>query len=269
VPSTRAPDILALDFDGVLCDGRPEYFESSARAYRRVWPDAPRDVENVRDGFWRLRPVIMSGWEMPVLIRALVAGVAARRIAQHWPDVRETVLAEASHDRDTLVHELRSALDEVRRQWIAEDAGGWLRAHTPYADLDAMRRLVAKPRHTAIVTTKEGEFTRRILDHWRIDIADVQGKEAGEHKCDNLVALIETHGGAASLPELWFVEDRLETLACVVRCSDRDPRLARVRLFLAAWGYTLAADRTAARRSARIRLLSLPAFTRGAAHWPA
>ena len=35
------PHILALDFDGVLCDGMREYFEASRRTYRRVWPDEP------------------------------------------------------------------------------------------------------------------------------------------------------------------------------------------------------------------------------------
>ena len=29
------PDILTLDFDGVLCDGMQEYFEASRRTYMR------------------------------------------------------------------------------------------------------------------------------------------------------------------------------------------------------------------------------------------
>jgi hypothetical protein len=36
------PDILAIDFDGVLCDGMREYFETSRRTYARVWPGGPR-----------------------------------------------------------------------------------------------------------------------------------------------------------------------------------------------------------------------------------
>ena len=59
---------------------------------------------------------------------------------------------------------------------------------------------------------------------------------------------------------VWFVEDRLETLECVVTCSRRDPRLADVELLLAAWGYTTPASRSAARRHPRIRLLTLPQF---------
>ena len=33
-----AADILALDFDGVLCDGMAEYFETSRRTAAKVWP---------------------------------------------------------------------------------------------------------------------------------------------------------------------------------------------------------------------------------------
>jgi len=39
------PDILALDFDGVCCDGLREYFETSRRTCARVWPaDEPPAV---------------------------------------------------------------------------------------------------------------------------------------------------------------------------------------------------------------------------------
>ena len=33
------PNILALDFDGVLCDGMREYFEASRRTYMKIWSD--------------------------------------------------------------------------------------------------------------------------------------------------------------------------------------------------------------------------------------
>src|SRR5262245_13629838 len=68
---TLPPDILALDFDGVLCDGMREYFETSRRAHNRVWPAGPRVGNEVFPAFDRLRPVIMTGWEMPLLLRAI------------------------------------------------------------------------------------------------------------------------------------------------------------------------------------------------------
>jgi phosphoglycolate phosphatase-like HAD superfamily hydrolase len=262
------PDILALDFDGVLCDGRPEYFESSCRACRRLWPDTTARLAAAREDFWRLRPVIKSGWEMPLLVLALVSGGSARSILRDWPGVRDARLASLGGERDGIVRTIATTLDDVRRRWIDENPDEWLASHESYAPLDLVRRLVAEPRHTAVVTTKEGEFARRILDGWRVPIADVQGKEAGEHKCENLLNLLETGTREGRAPTLWFVEDRLETLACVVRCSRRERRLARVRLFLAAWGYTTPATRAAARRGRRIRLLRLSQFSRGCAHWP-
>ena len=74
------PDILALDFDGVLCDGMREYFEASRRTYMRVWPDEQTPGEELFPAFRTLRPVIMTGWEMPVLLRALVQGYAPAAI---------------------------------------------------------------------------------------------------------------------------------------------------------------------------------------------
>ena len=89
----------------------------------------------------------------------------------------------------------------------------WLERHVPYCALDDVRRLLAEPEQAVLVTTKEGEFAAQILEHWGIHLADIQGKEAGTHKCENLRALIADYTAAhGRRPRLWFVEDRLETL---------------------------------------------------------
>src|SRR5262249_55237734 len=144
---------------------------------------------------------------------------------------------------------LKTTLDEVRRRWIAADRKGWLEHHGLYGSAADLRRLVAEPQRTAIVTTKEGEVARHLLEHWAIDVADIQGKEAGSHKCDNLRQLIAAHGAGRARPALWFVEDRLETLRCVTTHDD----LADVGLFLAGWGYNTAATRASIGGDRRIR----------------
>src|SRR5262249_56027888 len=102
-----------------------------------------------------------------------------------------------------------------------------------------------------VVSTKEGELGGKILDHWGVHLADIQGKEAGTHKCDNLRALIAqytaTHGRR---PVLWFVEDRLETLQHVTTHADLDD----VGLFLATWGYNPLEVRPSVQDPRRIRL---------------
>jgi hypothetical protein len=258
------PNILALDFDGVLCDGMREYFEASRRSYLQVWPTEPAPGEALFPLFRALRPVIMTGWEMPLLLRAIVQGYPETAILQHWEAIRDALVKAGPPQGPALVSALTHTLDEVRRAWIAADRRDWLERHVPYCALDEVRRLVAEPERAVLVTTKEGEFARQILDAWNVPLADIQGKEAGMHKCDNLRALIAdytaTHGRR---PRLWFVEDRLETLHHVTRHAD----LADVGLFLAAWGYNTPQMRASLQGDGRIRLLELAQFRRGLAAW--
>lgn len=258
------PDILALDFDGVLCEGTREYFETSRRTHARVWPERMRAGEGLFADFRELRPVIETGWEMPVLLDALVQGVPKARMHDAWGATRDELLAGDPRGRDRVVADLKSTLDQVRREWIDADGRDWLSRHALYADREAVRRVVQAPARTVIVTTKEGEFTRRILEHWSIAVAAIQGKEAGSHKCENLRQLRAAwQAETGTAPALWFVEDRLETLECVRGHTD----LHDVRLFLAVWGYNTPRTREAARRASRIELLTLAEFTGPFSEW--
>jgi hypothetical protein len=259
-----ASEILALDFDGVCCDGLHEYFETSRRTHARVWPADPVPTAEQFEAFAALRPVILSGWEMPVLLRAIARGVARARILGEWEHVRAELVADGPLTGPALIARLGQTLDTVRREWIARDESAWLDLHAPYGTLDELRRLVAEPARAVLVTTKEGEFARRILARWDVRVADIQGKESGVHKCENLRALIAgwlaEHGRR---PRVAFVEDRLETLQHVTTHSDLDD----VSLYLAAWGYNTAAARAAAAADPRIHLLTLEQFRAGRASW--
>jgi hypothetical protein len=259
------PDILALDFDGVCCDGLREQFEASRRAAARTWPRETPPGEDAFDAFRALRPVILSGWEMPVLLRAIAAGRPRTEILNGWERVRDGIVEAGTPRGDALIARLGRALDDARREWIAADAPGWLALHAPYATIEELRRLVGEPARCVLVTTKEGVFARLILEHWAVPLADVQGKETGVHKCLNLRALIAIWTAErGTRPRLAFVEDRLETLRHVATHPDLDD----VALFLAAWGYNTEAARAAARADSRIRLLTLEQFRRGFAAWP-
>jgi phosphoglycolate phosphatase-like HAD superfamily hydrolase len=260
-----APDVLALDFDGVLCDGMREYFEASRRAYARAWPSAPVPGDALFPVFARLRPVIMTGWEMPLLLRAIAGGSREEEIGASWERVRDRLVAAGAglHEQEP-VEMLSRALDDVRRDWIAADPGGWVSTNVPYCTLPELRAIVAAPGQAVLVTTKEGEFARRILDQWGVQLAAIEGKESGTHKCENLRALLAA--GTDRLgrrPRLWFVEDRMETLQHV----PTHPDLADVELFLAAWGYNTPETRATAERDKRIHLLALDRFRQGPAAW--
>jgi hypothetical protein len=230
----------------------------------KIWSGDKVPGEALFPRFRALRPVIMTGWEMPILLRAIVQGRPESIILQHWEAVRdELVNAEILHG-EALVSTLAHTLDQVRHDWIAADRRDWLERNAPYGSLDDVRRILAEPERAALVTTKEGEFARLILEHWGIHLTDIQGKEAGTHKCENLRTLIADYTTAhGRRPRLWFVEDRLETLQHVTIHPD----LADVDLFLAEWGYNTPGTRASVQDDKRIQLLTLEHFHSGLSAW--
>ena len=258
------PNILALDFDGVLCDGMREYFETSRRTYVHIWPNETVPGGDLFPIFRDLRPVIMTGWEMPLLLRAIMQGYPAAAILQNWDAVRDELMHSGAIQGNALISALTDTLDEVRHAWIAAIPDDWLSLNVPYCPLDDVRRLLAEPEYTVLVTTKEGEFARQILDHWGVHLADIQGKEAGTHKCDDLRDLITQYATAhGRRPTVWFVEDRLETLQHVTTHADLDD----VGLFLATWGYNTPEIRESVRDDGRIRRHNLEQFRSGLTTW--
>jgi phosphoglycolate phosphatase-like HAD superfamily hydrolase len=263
-----APTILALDFDGVVCDGRPEYFETAWRAYVATWrqPLTSGRPDAVAERFGALRPLIESGWEMPLMVHALLAGVDARALEDRhgWLRAAPGLMQTAGVTAETLGR----ALNRVRDDWFARDSADWLAHHRFYPGVPA--RLVALlegPTRVVIVTTKTERFARALLTGAdpRLAAVSVIGREPGQPvpKAAILKRLADSHGLGADAAGLWFVEDMLETLEATAARAD----VAGVRLFLAEWGYNTPADRV--RVGARVALLSLDRFTAPLETWPA
>lgn len=252
------PNVLALDFDGVLCDGLLEYFQSAWRTYCQVWPATnPVPPENLATTFYRLRPVVETGWEMPVLLRAVLNGFSEAEILATWQSICSQLVAEERLDPQ----DLAAKLDQIRDQWIATDLTGWLAIHRFYPGVSArLQQLVNGPVKIFIVTTKEGRFVRQLLQREGIQLPSnrIFGKE---HRCPKPKTL-RTLQRDYETP-IWFVEDRLPALQAVKHQID----LSEIRLFLADWGYNTATDQAAACQDEQIRLLSLSQFTQDFSTW--
>jgi phosphoglycolate phosphatase-like HAD superfamily hydrolase len=253
------PNVLALDFDGVLCDGLLEYFQTSWRAYCQVWPTAnPIPPDDLATLFYRLRPVVETGWEMPVLLRAVLKGFSEAEILATWKPICSQIVVE----EDLRPQDLAAKVDGIRDQWITEDLTGWLALHHFYPGVSArLQQLIDGPVKIFIVTTKEGRFVRQLLQQEDIQLPGdrIFGKERRRPKPETLRTLQQE-----SKAPIWFVEDRLLALQAVKRQTD----LNQIRLFLADWGYNTPADQAVARQDDQIRLLSLSHFTQDFAVWP-
>jgi phosphoglycolate phosphatase-like HAD superfamily hydrolase len=248
------PKLLALDFDGVICDGLKEYFATTKRTYEQIWGQV-NDDGGLGESFYRLRPVIETGWEMPVLLRALILGVEEERIAENWAVLVQEIVAREQLDWKAI----GKKLDQVRDEWIASDLLGWLSLHSFYPGIiDRLTEIITSDTHLYIVTTKEGRFVKQLLQEAGIELPDrnIIGKEYRRPKYETLRGLMREHG--LSPKDIWFIEDRLEALEAV----RLQPDLQGVQLYLADWGYNTRQTRDSLKETQEIELLSLQEFLR-------
>ncbi|WP_017318162.1 HAD family hydrolase [Mastigocladopsis repens] len=259
--TANSPTILALDFDGVICDGLIEYFEVAWRTYCQVWlPEQETPSIDLASKFYRLRPVIETGWEMPVLVKALVEEIAEERILQEWAKIAQELLL-----RDNVkATEIGSKLDKIRDEWIATDLDGWLSLHKFFQGVkEKLKATATSTVKLYIITTKEGRFAQQLLKQGGVEIPRevIFGKEVKRSKHEILRELIQ---GTNTLPDsVWFVEDRLKTLQLV----QQQPDLNEVKLFLADWGYNTPTEKVTAQNDPRIQVLSLTKFAQDFSEW--
>jgi phosphoglycolate phosphatase-like HAD superfamily hydrolase len=252
--------VLALDFDGVLCDGLKEYFNTAWQAYCNLWqPQSIVPPAGLAESFYRLRPVVETGWEMPLVIHAVLQGVAEEAILQDWAAIALQMVASENLDPAKLIAEV----DGIRDRWIASDVESWLAEHRFYPGVcDRLKATLDSDIQVAIISTKEGRFIQQLLSQQGIDLMDLQlfGKEVKRPKSEILFELMQVFGSHTTF---WFVEDRLKTLQSIAT----KPALDTVQLFLADWGYNTARDRAQATTDPRIHLISLEQFAGDFSGW--
>ncbi|NJL48731.1 MAG: HAD family hydrolase, partial [Leptolyngbyaceae cyanobacterium SM2_5_2] len=154
------PTLLALDFDGVVCDGLLEYFQTAWKAYREVFePASPEPPARLAERFYPLRPVVESGWEMPLVLYGLTVGVPDEDILMDWPNLVPKLLAQTGLESATLAQ----AVDGVRDRWIQTDVDDWLSYHRFYPGvLPRLQQAMDEGVELIIISTKEGRFYSRI-----------------------------------------------------------------------------------------------------------
>ncbi len=240
--------VLALDFDGVLCDSAAETGTAGWKAGGAIWPDmvAERPPEEILAGFRMARPVIETGHESILLMRLLLDGEAPEILLERFGERAPGVVARSGLDTAAL----KALFGETRERWASAAGDAWVAESPLYPGVAGWLRGVPTSAALYIVTTKERRFVERLLTGHGIDFpsARIFGLDAGRPKEQILRELVEHHPGQT----VCFVEDRLATLK---RCRA-DAGLGQVALRLAEWGYNTEAERREALE------LSIPVMTR-------
>ena len=255
------PKILALDFDGVICNGLKEYFQTTLRTYQKLWKDdSQNDLEIWANSFYKLRPVIETGWEMPILLRALVLQYEQDNIESNWHNVCSEIVTKENLNKQQVM----SALDGVRDHWIQTDLDNWVALHEFYPGvLEKLGKLLDSSTLLYIVTTKEGRFVKQLLKQQNLSFPEdhIFGKEVKQPKFDTLRQILKINQETPN--NLWFIEDLLKTLNKV----KSQEYLTEVNLFLADWGYNTIKSHELVKQDSTINLLSLDTFSQDFSEW--
>lgn len=252
------PKTLALDFDGVICDGLVEYFQTAWQAYCELFQTQQQNPPaGLAERFYPLRPVIESGWEMPILLHALQVGYGDGDILRNWGAIAPHLTQAANLDPAHVA----AVVDGVRDRWIHQDLDGWLSQHRFYPGvIERIQQAQQAGLELLIISTKEGRFIQQLLSQAGLNLEPRQilGKEVKRPKYQTLQQL------QAKVPvPIWFIEDRINALMLV----KQQPDLDGVSLFLAAWGYNTVAEKQQARQDSRIALLELETFSQAFDSW--
>lgn len=221
--------LVALDFDGVICDSAPENAATAWRVGFQLWPELfghrdilPEDVEE----FCRIRPYMETGYQSILMTWLRLNGRDPHCYTTGFAAGLTQFLEECGYTKGELV----AAFGAQRDNWIATDPEGWFGYNRLYDHAVATLRALMDGARVVILTTKEGRFVEQLLRRGGVDfpVEDIYGLERIRAKEDTLAQL------AANFPRASFVEDRLATL----QRMQGNPELQKVRLYFAQWGYT-------------------------------
>lgn len=270
----RAKSLLALDFDGVICNSAGESSVSAWKASEKYWPDVYRAdgagdrMADVIDGTTAVRPIVETGYENMLLSRALLEGKAnVDDILRDWDTIRPSLMEAWGVDRDELVR----AFGDTRDGWIKSDEDSWIGKNALYPSVaGALAAALRRPDVLVyIVTTKQTRYVVRILKQiGSIDFPEdriISSTVSGIPKSTTLRELMASHPG---LESCHFVEDRYKTLEGIRAKQEGggggDPKeasdLGSLDLYLVDWGFNTEAEREAASADEKITLLTLDRF---------
>ena len=226
--------VLALDFDGVLCDSARETGITGWKAAGKLWEDMAEALppERLLDAYCRARPVIETGYEAILMMRLLKDGGDPDALLESFQDRLPETIARSGVDTERL----KDLYAGIRDRWIQEDPEGWLSLSPLYPGTAETLNALPPGIDCYIITTKQERFVERLLGYHGVqfDAARIYGLDRRMKKEAVLRELMECHPGG----QIDFIEDRLGTL----KRLSKQPDLASVRLHIACWGYNTEAE---------------------------
>jgi FMN phosphatase YigB (HAD superfamily) len=220
--------VVALDFDGVLCDSIDECMWVSYMAYREMQGVGAETAELNPDfinAFRRMRYLVRPAREYWALVHYLVSPDVERRGDINQPEFD----AFARRYADSLAaYEPRFFAE--RRRMQRDQPERWLALHRPYKEAMSGLRLLSERYPVHVVTTKDRWSVERLADAWNLGLPSSRfwTHDTGMSKPE-CVLRIATEASAV-VHAVHFVDDHFSHLHEVAATG--------AKCYWATWGYT-------------------------------
>ena len=239
--------VIALDFDGVICDSAGETALSGWEAAARIWPNEFKTNPSLTliNDFRFCRPVLETGYQSIIIMTLLCRGVSKEEIVNNFSELMDRFISEEKLSITNLV----KCFGESRDLWINDDFQSWLDVHAFYPGVvQWVNKFVDRPVY--IITTKEKRFASALVKAAGIStVNEIFGLESGK-KSDVLRVLAAKHPSS----QIHFFEDRLKTIISL--------NVPRVKSYLVDWGYNTESERSELKKHKNLEGISLPNFLR-------
>jgi beta-phosphoglucomutase-like phosphatase (HAD superfamily) len=205
--------VLALDFDGVICDSTEECIVTAWNAWREGRARAPQDVpEPYRSALRRERNYVRTAGEYLIVLETAAKGF----------------VIGSQDEYDSLLDHFKPALAQfaevffnARNRLRAESERQWLDLHQIYAGIPEGLRQLTLICNIFVVTGKDRESVMLFFDRMKLPLADdhIYDKDAAVDKLQ-AIRKINAH---------YFIDDNINHL--------RPIHEAGFGALMAGWGY--------------------------------
>jgi len=212
--------VICLDFDGVVINSIDECYETSWRAYAK-WKGVPATPDPDRAAFFgRVRKHVRPAGQYWVLHHAYDAGLTG---------LDEVAFGRLVEQHAATIRTFEPLFFGERNAQRAADLSGWLALNPPYDGAREGIRSLMERGLLYIVTTKDGESVRLLMDHFGIgfDPDRIHGKERHENKAEAIRAISQET--RVDPDEILFLDDHPDHL--------KDVAVTGAECVWASWGY--------------------------------
>lgn len=219
--------IVALDFDGVICNSIDECMITACNSYHMfqgssTWVDDVSELEQrFKDRFRKLRYLVKPAKEYWLLVNWIYT---------HLEDLKQSEFNVLKNDYKKKMEKYEPFFFKARHLLRLKDEEKWLRFHSLFPEFTAGWNVVRNYCDVFIVTTKDKLSVQYLIQMWKlaIDSEHILAKECGLSKASLIEQIAKQRN--YKIKNIFFIDDHLDYLIEVLKVG--------ARCFWASWGYT-------------------------------